>query len=214
MQSTRERVMKTLLKSQQCTINDLADAVDINPISVRHHIAKLQAEGLVDSMEERHGVGRPRRLYFLTETGLERFPTRYIQMSNRLLDQIKQQMPEADVRRLFSQMANGLVEEEIDHSEISDLNIEERLNLVKKLLMREGFTVEWEKIGDEYHIRETNCPYLQVGQNHPEICAMDQTLISAVLAVPSERVKCILNGDQLCTYVIPKNAVLEIQHER
>lgn len=209
MQSTRERVMQTLLKSQQCTINDLADAVDINPISVRHHIAKLQADGLVDSVEERHGVGRPRRLYFLTETGLERFPTRYIQMSNRLLDQIKQQMPEADIRRLFSQMANSLIAEEIEDGEIDNLEFEERLNLVKKLLMREGFTVEWELLGEEYHIRETNCPYLQVGQNHPEICAMDQTLISAVLAVPSERVKCILNGDQLCTYVISTNSVME-----
>ncbi len=82
MQSTRERVLETLLKNQRCTINELADAVDINPISVRHHIAKLQSENLVDSIEERHGVGRPRRLYYLTEQGLEHFPTRYIQMSN------------------------------------------------------------------------------------------------------------------------------------
>lgn len=209
MQSTRDRVLQTLLKNQRCTINELADAVGINPISVRHHIAKLQADGLVDSEEERHGVGRPRRLYFLTDTGIERFPTRYIQMSNRLLDQIKLHMSEDDVRRLFSQMAENLLQDETENGTFSQLPFESRLNLVKKLLLREGFTVEWEKIGDEYHIRETNCPYLQVGQNHPEICEMDQTLISTVLAVPSEKVKCILNGDQLCTYVISKADLLE-----
>lgn len=209
MQSTRDRVLQTLLKNQRCTINELADAVGINPISVRHHIAKLQADGLVDSEEERHGVGRPRRLYFLTDTGIERFPRRYIQMSNRLLDQIKLHMSEDDVRRLFSQMAENLLQDETENGTFSQLPFENRLNLVKKLLLREGFTVEWEKIGDEYHIRETNCPYLQVGQNHPEICEMDQTLISTVLAVPSEKVKCILNGDQLCTYVISKADLLE-----
>jgi hypothetical protein len=28
-------------------------------------------------------------------------------------------------------------------------------------------------------------------------------LISAALAIPAEKVKCILNGDSICTYVIP-----------
>ena len=64
--NTRERVMHTMLVRERCTINELAEAVDINPISVRHHIAKLEAESLVRSEEERHGVGRPRRMYFLT----------------------------------------------------------------------------------------------------------------------------------------------------
>lgn len=209
MQSTRERVLQTLLENQQCTINDLADAVGINPISVRHHIAKLQADGLVDSVEERHGVGRPRRLYFLTDDGLERFPTRYIQMSNRLLDQIKNHMSPEDVRLLFANMAETLIEKESDQTNIESLPFEDRLNLVQKLLMREGFTVEWQKFDDEYHIREINCPYLQVGQQHPEICAMDQTLISAVLDVPNEKVSCILDGDQLCTYIIPKESIPE-----
>jgi predicted ArsR family transcriptional regulator len=209
MQSTRERVLQTLLENQQCTINDLADSVGINPISVRHHIAKLQADGLVDSVEERHGVGRPRRLYYLTDDGLERFPTRYIQMSNRLLEQIKNHMSPEQVRLLFANMAETLIEKENDRTNIQSLSFEERLNLVQKLLMREGFTVEWQQFDGEYHIREINCPYLQVGQQHPEICAMDQTLISAVLDVPHEKVSCILDGDQLCTYIIPKESIRE-----
>ena len=72
MSTTRDLVLKTLLTRQRCTINDLAEAVGINPISVRHHVTKLEAGGLVVSEEERHGVGRPRRLYFLTEKGMER----------------------------------------------------------------------------------------------------------------------------------------------
>lgn len=203
LNSTRDRVLRTLLDRQHCTINELAEAVEINPISIRHHITRLQADGLVDSHEERHGVGRPRRLYYLTEQGVERFPTRYVRMSNRLIGQVKQHLPQPLVEKLFVQMAQDLLSEETDRAKLAGMNFEERLELVKELLADEGFSIEWEKDNEAYHIREVNCPYLQLGQQHPEICAMDQTVISSVLNVPAEKVRCILNGDALCTYVIP-----------
>lgn len=207
MQSTREKVLQTLLSDQRCTINELAEAVEINPISVRHHIAKLQADGLVDSEEERHGVGRPRRLYFLTESGLERFPTRYVKMSNRLLQQVKQQLPAELVRQLFVQMAEDLLAKETEDQNLARLSLEERLDLIQNMLVREGFSVEWEERDGEYYIRENNCPYLQVGHQHPEVCAMDQTLISSILSIPAEKVRCILDGDSHCTYIITKDMI-------
>ena len=198
--NTRERVLQTLLSHERCTINELADAVDINPISVRHHISRLEAEALVTSAEERHGVGRPRRLYFLTEKGRERFPSRYIRLMMRLLEQLKETMPPALVTQLFTQMARDLAS---DHqSEVDGLPMEERLNRLISLLSAEGFAVEWEKQGNEYHIRESNCPYYHVGQNHPEVCSVDQTLISTLLAVPAQKVRCMLHGDNSCTYVV------------
>lgn len=201
--STRERVLQTLLKKHRCTINELAEAVEINPISVRHHIARLQAEGLVASDEERHGVGRPRQVYFLTEAGLEHFPTRYLRLTIRLLQQLKEQMPAAVVGRLFSQMATDLVQEYANEARVQGLTIEQRLEMVKNLLREEGFEIEWERKGDQFHIREVSCPYFHVGQNHPEICWVDQTLISTILDLPAEKVKCVLDGDNYCTYVVP-----------
>jgi predicted ArsR family transcriptional regulator len=198
--STRERVLHTLLSQQRCTINELAEAVDINPISVRHHIAKLQADGLVGSEEERHGVGRPRRVYFLTEEGLETFPSRYLRLTMRLLEQLKDTMPEPMVNQLFSQMAEDVAAEY--ESRVSGLNIEERLDLVADLLRSEGFTVEWERNGETYLIREISCPYYHIGQSHPEVCSVDQTLISTMLSVPAEKVKCVLDGDTHCTYSV------------
>jgi len=198
--TTREKVLHTLLTRQYCTINELADEVDINPISVRHHITKLQAEGLVASQEERHGVGRPRRLYFLTELGVEQFPSRYLRLTLRLLEQLKDSMPEPMVNELFTQMAKDMASD--FSAETDSMTMEERLDTVTSLLNREGFTVEWEKQDDKYIIREVSCPYFHIGQNHPEICAVDQTLISTVLDVPTEKVKCLLNGDSHCTYVV------------
>jgi predicted ArsR family transcriptional regulator len=201
--TTREQVLRTLLTRQRCTINELAEAVGINPISVRHHVTKLEASGLVTSEEERHGVGRPRRLYFLTEAGMENFPTRYLKLTVRLLQQLKETLPEPMVGELFTQMAGELAADYTAELELEDLPMEERLDIVKDLLGAEGFTMEWERLDQEYHIREVNCPYYHVGQSHPEVCAVDQTLISNMLEVPVEKIKCLLDGDSFCTYVVP-----------
>ena len=155
--NTREKVLRTLLAKPRITINDLADNVGINPISVRHHISSLQVEGLVDSEEERHGVGRPRRVYFLTEAGVEKFPTRYVRLTARLLSQLKETMPKHMVGALFTQMAQGLASDYANNPALQKMSMEERLNLMQELLRQEGFIIDWERSGNEYHIKETSC---------------------------------------------------------
>jgi DeoR family transcriptional regulator, suf operon transcriptional repressor len=207
--STREKVLQTLLTRPRITINDLAENVGINPISVRHHISSLQAEGLVDSEEERHGVGRPRRVYYLTEAGVEKFPTRYIRLTVRLLEQLKETLPPAMVTRLFSQIAKDLFTDHVPVADLDTLTLEERLVVMKDILRSEGFSIEWERTGDQYLIHETSCPYYHIGQDHPEVCSVDQIIISSVLSVPASKTKCILDGDNHCTYTIPANLTSE-----
>ncbi|MBI5352536.1 MAG: winged helix-turn-helix transcriptional regulator [Chloroflexi bacterium] len=204
MKSTRDRILETLLHKPRSTINTLAEAVGINPISVRHHLTNLQMEGLVEGQEERHGVGRPRLVYVLTDEGVEHFPTRYMQLTTRLLSQMKETMPGPVVAKLFNQIAEDVASQYT--SDMKNLSMEERLDFVKAMLMREGFTVEWEKKDGQYEIHEISCPYYQIGIAHPEVCTVDQTLISKMLALPANKVQCILEGGAHCTYVI-KNAV-------
>ena len=200
MKSTKDRILQTLLRKPKLTINDLAEAVEINPISVRHHLSNLEKEGLISAEEERHGVGRPRLLYSLTEDGMERFPTKYLRLTTRLLAQMKESMPAPMVASLFNQIAEDLAGQYA--ADIKGLNMEERLDFVKDLLAQEGFTVEWEKKEGQYEIHEISCPYYQIGVAHPEVCTVDQTLISKMLAVPANKVQCILSGGAHCTYVI------------
>jgi predicted ArsR family transcriptional regulator len=205
MKSTRDKILQTLLKKPRSTINDLAEAVGINPISVRHHLGNLEKEGLVEGQEERHGVGRPRLVYVLTDEGMERFPTRYMRLTSRLISQMKESIPGPMVNRLFGQIAEDLASEYAD--DIKGLSMEERLDFVKDLLAEEGFTVEWEKKDNQYQIHEISCPYYQIGVAHPEVCTVDQTLISKMLALPVNKVQCILNGASHCTYVVQPAAV-------
>lgn len=202
MKSTRDKILQTLLQKPRSTINSLAEAVGINPISVRHHLTNLQMEGLVEAHEERHGVGRPRLVYVLTDDGMEHFPTRYMQLTTRLLSQMKGSMPEPVVAKLFNQIAEDLASQYT--KDVQGLSMEERLDFVKQMLAREGFIVEWEKKDDQYQIHEISCPYYQIGMEHPEVCTVDQTLISKMLALPANKVQCILDGGAHCTYVIEK----------
>ncbi len=204
MKSTRERILQSLLHHPRSTINVLADEIGINPISVRHHLTNLQAEGLISAAEERHGVGRPRLVYSLTEDGLERFPTRYLRLTTRLLSQMKEQLPQPMVSDMFKQVATSLAAEH--EQQLIGLSVEERLNVMKELLGEEGFVVEWEKKDQDYLIHEITCPYLQVGHVHPEVCIVDQTLISKMLAVPANKIQCILSGAAHCTYIVKTSA--------
>lgn len=203
MKSTRDKILQTLLKKPKSTINEMAEVVGINPISVRHHLTNLQMEGLVESQEERHGVGRPRLVYLLTAEGMERFPTRYLRLTNRLIAQMKETLPAPAVNQLFGQIAEDLVSEYAN--DVKGLSMEARLDLVKDLLAQEGFTVEWEKKDGSYQIHETSCPYYQIGIAHPEVCTVDQTLISKMLALPVNKVQCILDGNAHCTYVVQQS---------
>ena len=205
MKSTKDRILQTLLRKPRITINDIAEAVEINPISVRHHLSNLEKEGLISAEEERHGVGRPRLVYSLTEDGMERFPTKYLRLTTRLLSQMKETIPGPMVAQLFNQVAVDLADQYA--ADIKGLNMEERLDFVKELLAQEGFTVEWELKDGQYEIHEISCPYYQIGVAHPEVCTMDQTLISRMLAVPANKVQCILNGGAHCTYVVQPVAV-------
>ncbi len=205
MKSTKDKILQTLLRKPKITINELAEAVGINPISVRHHLTNLQMEGLIAADEERHGVGRPRLVYSLTEDGMERFPTKYLRLTTRLLAQMKETMPGPMVAQLFNQIAEDLASEY--SSQVQGMGMEERLELVKEMLAQEGFTVEWEKKGADYEIHEISCPYYQIGVAHPEVCTVDQTLISKMLALPANKVQCILDGGTHCTYVVHPEAV-------
>lgn len=200
MKSTRDRILQALLVKPRSTVPDLAAEVGINPISVRHHISSLLVQGLIITEEERHGIGRPRLVYSLSASGTEMFPTNYLKLTSRIIEQMKSSLPAEMVEKLFTEIALGM--SSTYRQMARNLSIEEKLDLIKNLLSREGFTVEWEKSGDEYLINEVSCPYLHIGQTHPEVCNVDQTMISSILAAPVEKTNCLLHGSDHCTYSI------------
>lgn len=198
--TTRDVILRTLRARGKCSVNELAKAASISPVSVRHHLSNLQAENLVLAEEVRHGVGRPRQLFSLSETGLDLFPSRYFRLTNRILDEIKETTPPDRLEALFSGVAAGMAEEVA--RKLEGLPLRERLDRMVELLSEEGFEAQIERQGQHVLIRELSCPYYRIGQHHPEVCTVDQSFIATALELPVERVSCVLQGADQCTFSV------------
>ena len=207
--TTRNRVLRSLLLNQKRTVNELAESVDINPISVRHHVNKLEAEGLILSEEERHGVGRPRLVFSLTPKGMEQFPQRYLQLTLRLLEQLKSKLPDKVLGTIFKEVAEGIADDLTHDINLEDLDLKERLELLQEILTSEGFMVNLQEDEGNFYIIEASCPYHHVGEEFPEICMVDQELIAYFISSTPQRIECILDGDKQCKYLI-KEKVNEV----
>lgn len=203
MKSTREKVLQTLASNPRSTIVEIAKAVGINAISVRHHLTNLQAANLVSAEEERHGVGRPRLVYFLTDQGLEKFPSRYYRLTNNLLQQIKETLPDTDVQLLFKGMAGKLADEYLPG--FQSLGFEDRLSLLQSVLEKEGYALEWIKQENGYQLNEISCPFYQIGKEHPELCLFDKSLIAILLGIREEDIIHIRKNDNHCAFRINKH---------
>jgi len=198
--STRDLILRTLRVQGKCSVKDLTVAASVSPVSVRHHLSNLQAKGLVSVEEKRHGVGRPRHEYSLTEQALELSPSRYLRLTNRLIDEIKESLPEGKVLELFAAVASTMAETYAQ--QLKGLPIDERMQRLIELLSAEGFDADLQQHGDSLVIREFLCPYLRVGKEHPEVCQVDQDFIATALSLPVERVTCLLEGDTHCSYKV------------
>ncbi len=142
MKSTREKIMRTLLAFPGSTINDLAEAVGINGISIRHHLISLEADDLVTSSEERHGVGRPHLVYSLTDKGIEQFPSSYLRLLNGSSN-AQGQTGKAEIEKVFEQIGNDIAANY--GQDLENKTTEERIQVLESVLAKEGFIIEWKR---------------------------------------------------------------------
>lgn len=197
---TRDTILRTLRARGKCSVNALAEASGVSPVSVRHHLSNLQAENLISVEVERHGVGRPRQLFSLTETGLDLFPSRYVRLTNRLLDELKESSTPETIEALFSGVASTMAEDV--GRQLDGLPLSDRLTRMIELLSEEGFEAEVEHQDQRVIIRELSCPYFRIGRKHPEVCTVDQAFIASALSLPVERISCLLHGADTCTFEV------------
>lgn len=199
--STRDVILASLKNMAQATVEELAQAADVSPVTVRHHLNSLQGDGLLVTSSVRRKVGRPHYVYALSEEGHELFPKKYARLSSRLIDELKSRFSTEVVNELFSSAVSRIVEEH--REEFERLSFERRLDFLVELLSEEGFLARWEETErGEYNLIESSCPYISVGQTHDEICSFDAGLIAAVMATEVRQQSCMLDGDTCCQFTI------------
>ena len=140
---------------------------------------------------------------------MEQFPQRYLQLTIRLLQQLKDNLSKEALGEIFQEMGESIAGELTRGVNLADLNLEERLGLLEEVLTSEGFMVNLQEEDENYYLIESSCPYHHLGEDHPEICFVDQELIAHFISSQPIRVECILEGDNQCKYQINKNQALK-----
>jgi predicted ArsR family transcriptional regulator len=204
--TTRDVILHSIKQSPQSTVEDLAEVADVSPVTVRHHLNALLAEGAIEAASIRRKVGRPYYVYSLSERGQELFPKRYVRLTSRLLDEIKGRLPEEVISEIFAGVVDTVLS---DHrGEFEHLPLEERLDYLVELLSDEGFLSTWERTDNGYRLVEYSCPYLSIGSAHAEVCNFDTQLMTGVLQLQVQQDSCMLMGAKCCQFTIDGEAPL------
>jgi predicted ArsR family transcriptional regulator len=202
MQSTRQEILEILKEERQATVEDLAERLELTPMTIRHHLNVLQAQNLVVASKVRRSqkVGRPRLVYTLTESADDLFPQGYRELARHLVSEVKETVGEEETRAMFERIADRIVDE--GPAPMKGQTFEERLEQVTEFLERLGFIVRWERTDEGYIFSNINCPYRRVAAEHSELCAMDAMLLSGLLGVEPKRTGSLNEGDNACTALI------------
>ncbi|MFN2173788.1 MAG: helix-turn-helix transcriptional regulator [Candidatus Promineifilaceae bacterium] len=198
--STRDTILHTIKAHPKSNVDELAEAAGVSPVTVRHHLNALQADGLIVFHTVRRKVGRPYYVYSLSEKGQEQFPKRYVRLTSRLLHELKIQLPSEAFNDVLISVVDSVLEER--RGQFENLAIEERLDYLVSLLAEEGFLAHWQKTEDGYLVTEFSCPYLSLGEVHSEICTIDKELIINVLDAPVQQNSCMLDGGDCCQFLV------------
>lgn len=202
MQSTRQQILSILREEKQATVEDLAERLELTPMTIRHHLNVLQAQGLVAASKVRRSkkVGRPRLVYTLTDAADDLFPHGYDELARRLVGEVKETMGEEQLRAMFHRIAADLAAEAPPAEK--GQRFEDRLDQVAEYLDAQGFLSRWEKTDEGYLLINVNCPYRQVARDHPEVCILDVDLLERLLGVKPQRQKSMRAGDAACTFLL------------
>jgi predicted ArsR family transcriptional regulator len=199
MQSTRQEILEILKEETQATVEDLATRLELTPMTIRHHLNVLQAQGLVAATTVRRSqrVGRPRLVYTLTEQADDLFPQSYGELALHLVSEIKEAMGPEETEAVFRRIAERISQEA--PPPIPGQSFEERLDQVTDFLGQQGFVMRWERDDDGYVLANINCPYRQVTRQHPEVCVMDAVLLRQLLGVEPELLGTLREGEHMCS---------------
>ena len=200
MQDTRWGILQHLRERGQASAQELSKALGMSPVSIHYHLNVLQREGLVEPQPVRRNVGRPHYVYSLRDSARELFPQSYHRLANRLLDELKSRMTEQEISALFVRIAGDIAAEHA--AALDGKTLEQKIATLVELLGEEGFLARVENVGGQFRLTQYGCPYYYVVERHPEVCQLDLNLISATLLTPVEREGCVLNGDDVCTFVV------------
>jgi predicted ArsR family transcriptional regulator len=205
--AVRKHILQILKEREGATVAELAECLEMAPVSVRHHLDILQGDNLicVERLERKGHVGRPQQVYALTSCANEHFPDNFAALAAGLVRQLKHVLPPDQVEAAFRCVAQELAAD-LDPEMLDNASPEDRLERVTQFLNERGYLSHWEPDLDDPHggylLHKCNCPYAGVSSEHHELCIMDQALINQLMGQTCQRILSMAQNGRCCTYKV------------
>ena len=208
MQKTRSNILEVLREKKKATVEEIVDGLfiyqgEITAVTVRHHLAKLESDKLINPPEIIHGSspGRPKYTYSLSAKGESRFPNNYQQFADCLMNEITNRYSNKEVNVILE----GVAQQISDSASLDqNLTLINRMDKVITYMNKLGYEATYEKSNGGYILHTTNCPYHAVAMKNEELCQMDMKIVSNLLRVVPRLLSRISDGDSSCSYFIPE----------
>ena len=181
-ESTRGQIV-TILRGSTCTVDELAEQLNLTDNAVRSHLATLERDGLVRQTGLRRGARKPHFTYALTDEADRLFPKAYDALLNQLIAVLKSRMSPAEMEDVLREVGRAVAG---DMPEEKNGSLESRAQRALKVLEAIGGSAQLEIHEDRVVIQGNGCPLAAAVAAHPEVCQLAETLVAEIVKAPVE----------------------------
>jgi predicted ArsR family transcriptional regulator len=207
----KKKLLYYLKVMQQAGLEELANVMKISRMAVHKHLAILQKRGLVESIETRGHVGRPRMVYQLTSQSKTVFPKSYSAIATHALDFIERNMGKEGVEKVLHERQSELFDQY--YKRLKELDFDKRVKELARIRDEEGYMAESKKTsksdstgggggGGKHILLEYNCPIIHIAEKHWEACSTETELFEKLLDAKIETTHRAAKGDLICKFLI------------
>jgi predicted ArsR family transcriptional regulator len=200
----KKKLLYYLKIMQQAGLEELANVMKVSRMAVHKHLALLQNRGLVEGVETRGGVGRPRMVYQLTSQSKTVFPKSYSAIATHALDFIERNMGKEAVEKVLRERQSELFDQY--YKRLRDLEFDKQVKELARIRDEEGYIAESKKesksSGGKHVLLEYNCPIIHIAEKHWEACTTETELFEKLLDADIETTHRAAKGDSICKFVI------------
>jgi predicted ArsR family transcriptional regulator len=205
--STIRREILVRLRHEGPTSPDrLAADLGASRTGVLQQLRALEEAGLVRHETVRHGVGRPRHIYDVTDRAQDLFPSNYDGLASGLLAAIRAVGGPQLVDRVFEARREAAAEDirrRMNERLDPGATLLERVRELAVIQDEQGYlcSAAFEADG-VLRLREDNCAIHQVATGTEAPCRAELDLFREVLGADVVRESHIARGDRCCSYRI------------
>jgi predicted ArsR family transcriptional regulator len=196
--STRGKILE-LLRTRECTVNDLAEALHLTDNAVRAHLASLERDRLVTQAGMRPGVRKPHTTYVLGPEAEHLFPKAYGRLVSLLMSIFSRQVKRRNLRAGMRAAGRSVAHEHLRalHGKTREQRIDAALGILKELGGAASFCEE----DGKHFIYGNGCPIAAATANHPEACLLAESLLTEIIGSPVKE-HCIRGPTPSCRFQV------------